>query len=80
MILPVIVGMVVSGVVGYLAIRFMLRLISRVSLNWFALYVAILGLLFLVMQLLQLPGMNVPPFAPPAAEPDVAAALSSVLM
>ena len=36
---------------GYLAIRFMLRLISRVSLNWFALYVALLGLAILLLQL-----------------------------
>lgn len=75
MILPTLVGMIVAGVVGYLAIRFMLRLIANVSLNWFALYVAILGLMFLVLQLLQLPGMDVPAFAPPAA-----AALPLVMM
>ena len=78
MVLPILVGMVVAGVVGYLAIRFMLSLISRVSLNWFALYVAILGLVFLVLQLLQLPGMNVPAFAPPAQE--AAAALGRLML
>ena len=36
----ILVGMAVAGVSGYLAIRFFLRLISRVSLNGFAIYVA----------------------------------------
>ena len=39
----ILVGMAVAGVSGYLAIRFFLRLISRVSLNGFAVYVAVLG-------------------------------------
>ena len=60
---PTLVGIAVAAVSGYLAIRFMLRLISRVSLNWFALYVAILGVFILVMQLLGWP--NVPEFAYP---------------
>lgn len=66
MILPTLVGMLVASVVGYLSIRFMLRLIARVSLNWFALYVAVLGLLFLVLQLAGHP--NVPELAMPAAQ------------
>ena len=73
-VLPAVVGMVVAGVVGYIAIRFMLNLISRVSLNWFALYVAILGLIFLTLQLLQLPQLSIPVFAPPAVEAQQAAA------
>ena len=73
-VLPAVVGMVVAGVVGYIAIRFMLNLISRVSLNWFALYVAILGLVFLILQLLQLPQLSIPVFAPPAVEAQQAAA------
>ena len=73
-VLPAIVGMIVAGVVGYIAIRFMLNLISRVSLNWFALYVAILGLVFLILQLLQLPQLSIPVFAPPAVEAQQAAA------
>lgn len=60
--LPVLVGILVAAVSGYLAIRFMLDLISRVSLGWFALYVALLGLLFLVLQLTGNP--LVPPFTP----------------
>ena len=61
--LPTLVGVIVSCVTGYLAIRFMLKLITKVSLNWFALYVAILGVLFLALQLFGFPGVT--PFAPP---------------
>ncbi len=46
----ILIGMVVAGVSGYFAIRFFLRLISRVSLNWFALYVVILGIAVIVLQ------------------------------
>ena len=62
---PTIVGVIIAAVVGYLAIRFMLKLITRVSLNWFALYVAILGVLFLALQLFGFPGVT--PFAPPVS-------------
>lgn len=61
--LPVFVGIAVAAISGYFAIRFMLDLISRVSLGWFALYVAILGLIFLVMQLVGNP--MVPEFTKP---------------
>lgn len=61
-LLPMLVGIVVAAVVGYLAIRFMLELINRISLNWFALYVAVLGLVYLVLQLMGNP--MVPAFAP----------------
>lgn len=47
----ILVGMVVAGVSGYLAIRFFLKLISRVSLNGFALYVTLLGIAVIVLQL-----------------------------
>lgn len=50
-VLPTIVGIIVAGLVGYAAIRFMLKLISKVSLKWFALYVAILGVVFIILQL-----------------------------
>jgi len=72
---PTIAGVVVAGVVGYLAIRFMLKLITKVSLNWFALYVAILGVLFLALQLIGFPGVT--PFAAPEA---ASAALSVIAM
>lgn len=60
---PTVVGILVAAVSGYLAVRFMLRLISSVTLNWFALYVAILGVFILVMQLIGYPTM--PPFVCP---------------
>lgn len=47
----VVLGMVAAGVSGYLAIRWMLRLIQRVSLKWFGLYTGLLGLLVLADQL-----------------------------
>lgn len=50
-LVPTIVGVLVAAVSGYLAIRFMLRLINRISLNWFGLYVALLGLIILLLQL-----------------------------
>lgn len=46
-----IAGMIVAAVSGYLAIRWMLRLIQRVSLKWFGLYTAVLGALVLLDQL-----------------------------
>lgn len=74
-LVPTLVGVVVAGVTGYLAIRFMLKLVTRVSLNWFALYVAILGVMLLAMQLFGFPGVT--PFAPPA---DTAAAASLLML
>ncbi|MBE5786967.1 MAG: undecaprenyl-diphosphate phosphatase [Clostridiales bacterium] len=49
--LPIAVGMIVSALCGYLAIRYMLKLINRISLSWFALYVFILGAVVIVLQL-----------------------------
>lgn len=43
-----VLGILVAGVVGYLAIRWMLRLLERVSLRVFALYVGIVGALVLL--------------------------------
>ena len=70
-IVPTIVGVVVASVTGYIAIRFMLKLMTKVSLNWFALYVAILGVILLALQLIGVPGVT--PFAMPG---EAAAALS----
>jgi len=50
-LVPTIVGVAVAAVSGYLAIRFMLKLINRLSLNWFALYTALLGIVILLLQL-----------------------------
>lgn len=46
----ILVGMAVAGISGYLAIRFFLKLISKVTLNGFALYMAILGILVIILQ------------------------------
>lgn len=64
-LVPCIAGIIAAAVVGYLAIRFMLRIITRVPLSWFALYLAILGVAYLVLQLTGM--MNVPSFAIPAS-------------
>lgn len=69
-LVPTLVGMLVAGLVGYLAIRFMLRLISKTSLNWFALYMAILGVLYLVLQAVG----TAPAFTPDAAQTAASAA------
>ena len=70
-VVPTIVGVIVAGVTGYIAIRFMLKLMTKISLNWFALYVAILGVIFLALQLIGVPCVT--PFAMPG---EAAAALS----
>lgn len=77
-LVPTIVGVIVAAATGYLAVRFMLKLITKVSLNWFALYVAILGVMLLAMQLIGFPGVT--PFAPPAAEAAEIASASSMLL
>ena len=64
-LVPTLVGMLVAAVSGYLAIRFMLKLINRISLNWFALYTALLGLMILLLQLsgyAGLPAFELPAF------------------
>ncbi len=47
----ILVGVVMAFVAGYLSIRFFMRLISRVSLNGFAIYVTVLGILVIILQL-----------------------------
>lgn len=49
-IVPMAVGVVLAALSGYLAIRYMLKLINRVSLGWFALYVFIVGAVVLLLQ------------------------------
>lgn len=63
-LVPTVVGVLCAAIVGFLAIRLMLDMISRVSLCWFALYTAILGLAVLLLQLCG-SGM-VPAFSPEA--------------
>ncbi len=64
-LVPCVAGIIAAALVGYLAIRFMLRIIAKVPLSWFALYLAILGVAYLVLQLTGM--MNVPSFSIPAA-------------
>ena len=47
----VALGVALAAISGFLAIRYMLKLINHVSLNWFALYVFIVGAVVIVMQL-----------------------------
>lgn len=50
--LPAIaIGMVVAALSGYLSIRFMMKIISKASLNWFALYVIVLGIVVIALQI-----------------------------
>ena len=65
---PSLIGILVAAVVGYCAIRFMLNIITRVPLAWFAVYLAVLGIVFL---LLQFAGSSlVPAFAIPSSVPS----------
>ena len=45
----------------------MLKMIARVPLSWFALYLAVIGVAYLVLQLTGT--LQVPPFAVPASVP-----------
>lgn len=64
-VVPSLVGILVAAVVGFLAIRFMMKMIARVPLSWFALYLAVIGIVYL---LLQVTGVSsVPAFAVPAS-------------
>ena len=64
-VVPVVVGILVAAVSGYLALKFMLKIISTVPLSRFAVYLALIGILFLI---LQLAGTSIlPPFAVPSS-------------
>ena len=47
----IIVGVIMAFIAGYVSIRFFMKLISKVSLNGFALYVTVLGVLVIILQL-----------------------------
>lgn len=64
-LVPSLIGIIVAAVVGYLAIRFMLKIIAKVPLSWFALYLALVGIVYLLLQLSG--NAIVPAFAIPAA-------------
>ncbi len=50
-LVPAVVGIIVAAVIGWLSIRFMLKLIGKIPLAWFALYLAVIGVIYLVLQL-----------------------------
>jgi len=50
-VVPAAVGILVAAISGFLALRFMLKIISTVPLSRFALYLAIIGVAYLVLQL-----------------------------
>ena len=68
-LVPTIVGVAVACLAGFLAIKWMLKIISTVPLGYFSLYLAVLGVAYLTMQLLGSPLL--PPFAVPASVPGV---------
>ena len=49
-LIPSLTGILLAAVVGYLSIRFMLRMIAKAPLSWFALYLAMIGIAYLVLQ------------------------------
>ncbi len=63
--IPVAVGIAVAAVTGFLALRFMLKIISTVPLARFAVYLAVIGIAYLVFQLAG--SSLLPPFAPAVA-------------
>ena len=50
-LIPTLIGVLVACLAGFLAIRFMLRIISKVPLSWFAIYLAVIGIIYLYLQL-----------------------------
>lgn len=50
---PLLVGMLVAAVSGYLAIKFMLKVFSKASLKVFSYYVFVLGALILIEQIVR---------------------------
>ena len=50
-IVPAVVGVLVAAVSGFFALRFMLKIITTIPLSRFAVYLALIGILFLVLQL-----------------------------
>ena len=50
-IIPIIVGVVLAGVVGFFTARTMLKIINKVSFGWFTLYVFLIGAVVIVLQM-----------------------------
>ena len=47
----ILIGVLMAFAAGYLSIRFFMKLIARVSLNGFAVYVTVLGVVVIILQL-----------------------------
>lgn len=62
-----LIGLAFAAVSGYLAIRYMLKLIEHISFYKFALYVAVTGILVIIFQLTGFAGF--PPIALPGSMP-----------
>ena len=62
-LVPVIVGVVLAAVIGYLTARTMLKIINKVSFAWFALYVFLIGAVVIALQLTGTAGF--PPISTP---------------
>ena len=67
--LETLIGLAFAAVSGYLAIRYMLKLIEHISFHKFALYVAVVGILVIIFQLTGFAGF--PPIALPGSMPGV---------
>ncbi len=50
-LIPTLAGMLVAAISGYFALRFMMKIIRKVPMSLFAIYLALIGIGFLVLQL-----------------------------
>ena len=64
---PTVIGILVAAVSGWFALRFMLKIITKVPLSVFAVYLAVIGILFLILQLSG--SALIPAFSPTAVVP-----------
>ena len=63
-LIPTVIGVLIACIAGFAAIRLMLKIITKVPLGYFALYLALIGIAYLLMQLTGSPLL--PTFAVPA--------------
>jgi len=68
-LVPSLAGIILAAAVGYFSIRFMLRIISRIPLSWFSLYLALIGIAYLILQFSG--SQLVPAFTMPSSFPVV---------
>ena len=58
MLVPIILGIVVAFVLGLLTVRFMLRKIETISYYWFAAYMAVIGVVTIILQIVGFGGFK----------------------